>query len=396
VISDRPHILDVTPDGLARWLRDAGEPRFRLDQVLGWLYRRQAESPDAMTNLSRGLRRRLDEAFEFAPPQPVAGQVSADGATGKLLLELDDDERVECVWMASRHGQQARTEPVECGDSIAAVRPSLRTAAAPERTSRHNPEPGPGRNARAAAGAAFTFCISSQVGCALGCRFCATGADGFVRDLATAEIVGQVLALARRVGRPRNVVFMGMGEPLRNVGAVVLAIAALTDEQRFGLGAQRVTVSTAGIEPGIRALAASGLRPHLALSLNSPFEAERCELMPVTRRHSLDAVLDACETYSARTGRRLLIEYVLLGGANTSARHAKAVARIARRLGALVNLIPFNAVAGSRFAPPARHEVKAFRSVLEREGAAVSERYRRGRDIDAACGQLRSRKCVRV
>jgi 23S rRNA (adenine2503-C2)-methyltransferase len=183
-----------------------------------------------------------------------------------------------------------------------------------------------------------------------------------------------------------------MGEPLLNRAAVLPAIEALTDDRRFALGAQRVTVSTAGIVEGIRELAASGLRPNLALSLNSPFIEERRKLMPVTTRHPLDDVLDACTAYARQTGRRPLLEYVLLAGVNVSERHARGVARIAREMDALVNLIPFNAVAGSGFRSPDRSEIKTFRAMLEREGAAVSQRYRRGRDIDAACGQLRARK----
>jgi 23S rRNA (adenine2503-C2)-methyltransferase len=211
---------------------------------------------------------------------------------------------------------------------------------------------------------------------------------GFGRDLAVEEILGQVMALARAHEWPANVVFMGMGEPLLNLEAVLPALEALADERRFGLGARRITVSTAGVPPGIRSLASHPVRPNLALSLNSPFEEQRRELMPITERHPLEAVLDACKDYSERTGRRLLIEYVLLRAVNTSARAARATARIARDLGALVNLIALNPVPGCPFRPPTGEEIERFRGILEGEGVPVTQRYRRGRDIAAGCGQL--------
>ena len=333
------HILETLPEALAKWLAAQGEPGYRLDQVLEWAHRRWADSFEAMTNLPASLRRRLAAAYRLAGPAERHADVSADGRTGKLLLELEDGERIESVWMTER-----------------------------------------GRH---------TFCVSSQAGCPLGCLFCATGASGFTRDLTTAEILGQVTALARRTGALRNVVFMGMGEPLLNLGAVGAVLTALADPRRFGLGARHLTVSTAGITPGIRELADGGVRPNLALSLNSPFEEERRKLMPVTRTYPLAEVLDACSDYADRTGRRLLIEYVLLGGVNTDPPAARGVAKIARSLGALVNLIPFNAVEGCPFRAPTRGERSRFAYILERAGVKVTERYRRGRDISAACGQLR-------
>ena len=338
----KQHILEVSPEALTAWLEGLSEPSYRLAQILEWVYQKRVESFAAMTNLSLQLRQRLEESFETRGLREVDRRRSDDGKTEKFLFELDDGERIESVWM-DQEGH-------------------------------------------------YTFCISSQAGCALKCAFCATGAAGFSRNLAAHEILGQVIAIARATGGVGNIVFMGMGEPLLNLDAVVPAIKSLTDTRRFALGARRVAVSTAGVTPGIIALARGGLRPNLALSLNSPFDEQRKELMPVARRHPLPEVLTACEDYCKRTGRRLLIEYVLLGGVNTSEESARGVARIAREHEALVNLITFNTVDGCGFRPPTKEEVSRFRAELVKGGVNASERFRRGRDIAAGCGQLRGRR----
>jgi 23S rRNA (adenine2503-C2)-methyltransferase len=339
VTKERQHILGVAPDELGGWLNAAGQPAYRLGQILEWTYVRRVESFDAMTNLPAALREGLHGQYRIDALSERERLTSEDGATGKLLFELDDGEQIESVWM--------------------------------------NDE---GRR---------TFCISSQAGCQLGCVFCATGAGGFGRDLSVAEILGQVTALARLTGGLRNVVFMGMGEPLLNLDAVIPALEALADERRFGLGGRRLTVSTAGITPGIAALAACPVRPNFALSLNSPFDEQRRELMPVAGKYPLKGVLEACANYAASTGRRIVLEYVLLGGVNTGLDAASAVAMIAHELSALVNLIPYNSVGASRLRQPPKDEVARFRAVLEAASVEVVERYRRGRDIAAACGQLR-------
>ncbi len=334
-------ILDVSPDDLGRWLEDRREPRYRLDQVLKCLYGDRVASFSEMTTLPLRLRTLLAEAFRFPVLKETGRLTSHDRASVKLAFELEDGEEIESVCMKD-------------GDHL-------------------------------------TFCISSQAGCALKCRFCATGAGGFGRNLETGEILGQVLALARGNGWPANVVFMGMGEPLLNPDAVEAALQALVDPRRFGLGARRITLSTAGITPEIRKLAECPVRPNLALSLNSPFDAERSRLMPVNRQHPLAGALDACEEYARRTGRRVSLEYVLLGGVNTSPAAARAVAEIARSLHAMVNLIAFNPVPGCGFHPPGRDEADEFKAVLREAGVQVTQRFRRGRDILAACGQLRGK-----
>jgi len=332
-------ILTVAPEALARWLEELGQPAYRLDQVLDWIYRRAATSFETMSNLPPRLRAALGEVFLLSSVRQAGRRRSADGAAEKFLFDLADGERIESVALCER-----------------------------------------GR---------YTFCVSSQAGCALGCRFCATGAAGFARNLTAGEILGQVMALRRATGALRNIVFMGMGEPLLNLEAVLPALEALTDPRRFALGARRITVSTAGITPGIRRLAGARVRPNLALSLNSPFGAQRSDLMPVNRRYPLAEVLAACRDYGARTGRRLLLEYVLIGGVNISPEAAHAVARQARSLGALVNLIALNPVRGCGFAPPTGREVTRFRRLLEAEDTRVTQRFRRGAEIAAGCGQLK-------
>jgi len=341
VSQQRQDVLELTPDALAEWLKSAGQPAYRAKQVLEWLYAKFAGSFDEMTNLPADLRERLAAQFQIGGLKVVDRQVSADRETEKFLFECADGERVEGVLM---HGRP------------------------------HS-----------------TFCISSQAGCRLACAFCATGVMGLARNLSAGEILGQVAALARQSGAVGNVVFMGMGEPLLNLDAVLPALEALTDPRRFALGARRITVSTAGVTAGIQRLAASHTRPCLALSLNSPDNDRRSELMPINRRYPLAEVLDACVQYAEQTGRRLLIEYVLLGRVNTSAADARGVRDIAQRLGAPVNLILFNPVEGCNFHPPQHDEVERFRALLEERGVIVTQRFRRGRDILAACGQLRGK-----
>lgn len=335
---DKQHILEMTPDRLLRWFEEHDEPSYRLDQLLNWVYGKFAGSFEEMTNLSKDLRAELAESFAIGGPEMEERVFSEDGQTEKFAFRLADGAPVESVAMGSEKG--------------------------------------------------YTYCISSQSGCPLECAFCATGAMGFGRNLEMHEILGQVLAMARAKGALGNIVLMGMGEPLLNMDAVMPALEALTDERRFALGTRRITVSTAGVTPGIERLSQSPARPNLALSLNSPFERQRSELMPVNEKYPLDEVLAACERYAERTGRRLMIEYVLLGGVNTSKKAAQGVAGIARRLDAMVNLIPFNPVEEHELRGPDRAEIKRFRETLEARGVTVTQRYRRGRDIAAACGQL--------
>jgi len=333
------NILDVPPEELSAWLEARDQPAYRLEQILSWLYREFAQSFQSMTDLPVSLRQELTGDFSFVAHAEGDRRCAKDGGTEKFLFRLADAEEIESVWMRDA-----------------------------------------GR---------VTFCISSQAGCSLGCRFCATGAAGFGRNLTVGEILGQVTAMSRARSPARNIVFMGMGEPLLNLNAVLPALEALADPRRFAVSPRRISISTAGVTPGILRLAVHPVHPNLALSLNSPFDAQRTELMPINRRFPLAEVLGACARYGERTGRRLLLEYVLLSEVNTSERHAHAVARIARQLSASVNLIAFNPVDGCGLRTPSAAEVSYFRSFLAAEDIDVSQRFRRGRQIAAGCGQLR-------
>ncbi len=337
-MSAKPHILNVHPHSWRDWLARRDAAPYTAGQILDWIYKKMVADPEAMTNVSKALRAEIAREFDCALPRVKRTETSADGKTCKTAFALKDSEVIESVLM--------------------------------DQGGRH------------------TFCISTQAGCALGCRFCATGRNGFGRNLSAQEILGQVMILARECGGVGNIVFMGMGEPLLNMDALLPALEALVDPQRFSLGRRRITVSTAGIVSGIRELSRHDSRPNLALSLNSPFDEQRSALMPVGRSNPLGEVIDACEEYASVTGRRLLLEYVMLGGINTSRAAAEALAGIALRLGAAVNLIAFNAFEGAGFTAPDRDEIAGFRSELEKDGVVVTQRYRRGGDIAAGCGQL--------
>jgi 23S rRNA (adenine2503-C2)-methyltransferase len=315
-------------------------PRYRTDQVWEGLYANLA-TPEEMTNLPLALRRRLEVGL---PPSlaPVSESVSDRGDTIKFLWALAGGARIETVLMLY-----------------------------------------PGR---------ATVCVSSQAGCAMGCGFCATGQAGFTRHLTTGEIVEQVVRAARRARdggrRVSNVVFMGMGEPLANEAAVWGAVERLHDD--VGLSARRITVSTIGIVPGIRRLAARGLPVTLAVSLHAANDALRDELVPINRRYPIDALLGACAEFVAARGRRVSFEWALLDGVNDRPADAAELAALCRRLrpAAHVNLIPLNPTPGWPTAGTPPERVAAFRDRLQALGANATVRRNRGTDIDAACGQL--------
>jgi 23S rRNA (adenine2503-C2)-methyltransferase len=324
--------------GLAELLGDV--PRYRADQVWQGLYANLV-APEEMTNLPLALRRRLERELAVSLA-PVTESVSDHGDTVKFLWALADGARIETVLMLY-----------------------------------------PGR---------ATVCVSSQAGCAMGCGFCATGQAGFTRHLATGEIVEQVVRSARRARdggrRVSNVVFMGMGEPLANEAAVWGAVERLHDG--LGLSARHITVSTVGIVPGIRRLAARSLPVTLAGSLHAANDALRDELVPINRRDPLDELLDACADFVAAHGRRMSFEWALIDGVNDRPSDAAELAAMCRRLrpAAHVNLIPLNPTPGWPTAGSPPERVAAFRDRLRALGANVTVRRNRGTDIDAACGQL--------
>jgi len=338
-------ILDLEKDKLQSLLADWGEPRYRADQIWGWLYRRFAASPEEMSDLPKSLRDRLAAETRFDPLTPLARLDSSDGQTRKTLFALADGPQVEAVLM----GYEKRR----------------------------------------------TLCISTQAGCAIGCPFCATGQGGFERNLSAGEIVAQVLFYARLLadeGRHvTNIVFMGMGEPLANYTATWAAIRRLNDPSGFGLGARAMTLSTVGLVPAMRRMISEPEQVGLAVSLHAATDELRDDLVPINRRYPLDQLIAVCRDYIAATHRRISFEYALMDGVNDSDEQARQTADLLRGMLAHVNLIPLNPTADSPYRGSPRTRVRAFQSILEDKGVPVTVRIRRGIDIQAGCGQLRAR-----
>jgi 23S rRNA (adenine2503-C2)-methyltransferase len=341
-----PALLDLTLDELSTRLTALGFPRYRAEQIWRAAFVDLVSGYDAMSTLPRDLRTRLEAAVPFTPCKAEQEQVSPDGATSKTLLRLADGETVEVVSMEY-------------------------------------------------AGRA-TACVSSQIGCAVGCPFCATGQAGFVRNLSSGEIAGQVLHVARtlrsRGRRLSNVVYMGMGEPLANVDAVFGSIRLLNDPHGFGLGARAFTVSTAGMVPGMDRLANEPLQVNLAVSLHAGDDPLRSVLVPLNRKYPLEALVAACQRYLARTHRRISFEIALVAGLNDRPHHARAVAKLLSGLLCHANLIPANPIPERRdWQRSSAASVDAYAQVLIAAGIPTTVRDSRGTEIAAGCGQLRAR-----
>ncbi len=348
----RPGVSGMEPDALAAVLAAMGEPAFRAQQVSDAVWRSDAASWDAVTTLARPLRGALAERLRFDSVAETDLRLSDDGATEKALHRLSDGRLVESVLM-------------------------------------HYPARGERRERN-------TLCISSQAGCAVGCPFCATGELGFERDLDVAEIVDQVRHARRRLeSRGRhltNLVFMGMGEPLLNLDAVIGAALVLTDGDRFGLGARHITISTSGVVPGIERL--TTLRPQwtLAVSLHAARDSLRDLLVPLNRRWPVRSVVAAAAGYARATGRRVSYEYVMIDGLNDTPGDADALARLIAGTGSHVNCIPMNPVAHTPWQASSPERIDAFARRLQAAGIGVTIRRNRGQEVGAACGQLAAEK----
>ena len=318
-----------------------GEPAYRGRQIARWLYVRGAGSLDEMTDLPRAFRDRLGAVGRIRPATVQRVQDAPDGSATKLLVAFEDGQSVECVRMRFEDGRRSA-------------------------------------------------CLSTQVGCAMGCAFCATGMSGFSRNLSSGEILAQFL-LIRAHGRARlsNAVFMGMGEPLANYDATLRALRILAAPYAMGMGMRRMTVSTVGLVPQIRRLAAERLQITLAVSLHAPSDALRERLVPANERYPLADLLAACRLYIEATRRRLTFEYVLIDGVNDGLPEARALGRLLAGLACHVNLIPLNPVPGIPLRRPPISRVQAFAGRLRNAAIPVTVRIERGGDIQAACGQLR-------
>jgi 23S rRNA (adenine2503-C2)-methyltransferase len=336
------HLLDQTSDQLSAWLAEREIPKYRAGQVRRWLFAETADSFDQMTDLAKPLRSQLAEEFSIWTTRVATHKKSADG-TEKLLLELADGHRIECVLL--RDDKEHRT-----------------------------------------------VCISTQVGCAMGCVFCASGLDGVVRNLTTGEILEQILRLKRLLPegeRLSHIVVMGMGEPLANLDRLLPALETASRPDGLGISARRITISTVGLVKGIRRLADLDCQYHLAVSLHAPNDELRSRIVPTNRKIGIETIIEAADYFLEKTGRRVMFEYVLLADINDQPEHAHQLVALLKGRPALVNLIPYNPVAGLPYHTPKSSATARFAEILEHSGLSVAIRYRKGERIDAACGQLR-------
>jgi 23S rRNA (adenine2503-C2)-methyltransferase len=335
------HLLEPAPDRLIEWLTARGEPRFRAAQIRHWLFAGRARSLDDMSDLPKSLRTTL-AADACLWTMRVVAHTKTDDGTEKLLIALPDGQHIECVLLRD--------------------------------------------------GSRRTICISTQVGCAMGCVFCASGLDGVARNLTTGEIVEQMLLLDRLLPdeeRLSHIVVMGMGEPLANLDALLPALAVATSPSGLGISARRITISTVGLPAAIARLANEHCRFNLAVSLHAPNDELRNTLVKVNKHVGLAAILKAADCYFAASGRRLTFEYVLLAGVNDSPAHARQLAALLAERTALLNVIPYNPVAELPYCTPSAAAVSRFVETLRSAGINVYVRERKGDKINAACGQLR-------
>jgi 23S rRNA (adenine2503-C2)-methyltransferase len=336
----RPDLAELERPALESALRERGYDSYRARQLFRGIYRRALTDVATVRELPGELRASLASAFVFTTPEPIARERSRDG-TEKFLLRLADGREIESVFIPDTP--------------------------------------------------AMTFCISTQVGCAMGCRFCLTGRMGLTRNLTAGEIAGQVRVLAAATGllaKPFNIVLMGMGEPLHNYDETMKALRILTDEHGLAVPARRITLSTVGILPALERLAREPIMPNLAISLHAPTDQLRAELVPVNRKYGLAEIVEACKRFPLKRRSRITFEYVLLAGVNDSTDDARKLARLLAGVKSKVNLIPLNAAPGIPFERPSDADIDRFARTLAERGLAVSVRKSRGRDIRAACGQL--------
>ena len=330
----------MLPEELKNLVAELAEKPFRAGQLFSSIHEKNVGSYEEMTNLSAAFREKLAEKYPMAIPECVQMQVSKLDGTRKFLFRLSDGNVVESVWMEYHHGN--------------------------------------------------SVCISTQVGCRMGCRFCASTLGGWIRNLKPSEMLEQIYQIQRIMGkRISNIVLMGTGEPMDNYDAVVRFIRLVSHEKGLNISQRNITVSTCGIVPKIREFAEEGLNVTLALSLHAPTDEKRRALMPIANKYSLREVLEACRYYYDKTGRRLTFEYSLVGGQNDSQEDARELASLLKGLNCHVNLIPVNPIKERDYVQSGQKVIEAFKNKLEKYKINVTIRREMGRDIDGACGQLR-------
>jgi len=346
-VREVPALLDLVPPELRAWFTERGEPAMRARQVRRWILAGGAESFEAMTDLPKSLRQQLGASLVPLGTR-VARHLQAADQTHKLLLKLHDDRLIECVLIQEDNRR--------------------------------------------------TACISTQVGCAMGCVFCASGLGGVERNLSTGEILEQLVRLRNlspSLERLTHIVVMGMGEPLANLEPLLDALEVATAADGLGIGARHVTISTVGLPVKMRRLADLGKQYHLAVSLHAPNDALRSRIVPTNDQMGLQPILEAADYFYRQTGRQVTYEYVLLGGLNDSASHGRELSLLLKGRRAHVNVIPFNDVEGLPYCRPTAEALAGFLVPLRQQGISVKVRKRKGSDIDAACGQLRRRELVK-
>ncbi|OPA78585.1 23S rRNA (adenine(2503)-C(2))-methyltransferase RlmN [Paenibacillus selenitireducens] len=341
---DKPFIYDYTLEELQTWAKENDEPAFRGGQIFDWLYVKRVDSFEQMSNLSKELRQKLEDQFQFVTLNEIAKYESKDG-TVKFLFGLQDDHAIETVIMKHNYGN--------------------------------------------------SVCVTTQVGCRVGCTFCASTLGGLKRDLTAGEIVAQVVQaqkiLDERNERVSSIVIMGTGEPFENYEATMKFLRLMIHEKGLNIGQRHITVSTSGIVPNIYKFADENTQINLAISIHAPNDALRSKLMPVNRRFPFADVMDALRYYLAKTGRRITFEYALIGGVNDRPEHAEELAEVIKDMLCHVNLIPVNHVPERNYVRTPRNDIFEFQRILEGKGINATIRREQGHDIAAACGQLRAK-----
>lgn len=347
-----PSLLEYSPAELSELLVSFGHKAFRATQLMEWVWKHRAKDFAEMSNLPPALRAELEERYTLRPLEVVEVNESQNGtATKKFLSRMQDGHLVESVIIPAAVGQ------------------------------------GGAHSGR------ITLCVSSQVGCAFGCKFCASGLLGLTRNLTASEILGQILAAEEISGeRVDNLVFMGMGEPLANIDNLLKALTIIMEPKALNIGARHITISTSGNVPGLKRLAAFGKPLRLAVSLHGASDEVRSQVMPVNRKWPLGELLPALREWNTTGKHMITLEYILIRDVNAMLPEARKLARIARDLNAKVNLIPYNTVEGLPWVRPTEADCKAFCRALINERIPVTMRYEKGHDINAACGQLRLRR----
>ncbi len=336
--NNKTSILDFDLLELQQYLIDNNFEKFRAKQIFNWIYKVDETSFDKMSNIPKALITFLEKQFCILSTEEIQKQVSQDNETTKFLLSLNDSAKIECVIINSED-----------------------------------------RN---------TLCISSQVGCKLGCQFCKTATMGFIRNLSAAEILSQFLYTRSIVGKIDNIVFMGMGEPLLNYDNVIKAVNILNAKDGVDFGIRRITISTSGIVSGIERLITDNINVKLAVSLNSAIDNKRTQLMPVNKKNKLQDLVNVLKRYQEVSNKRFTFEYVLIKGFNMNKEDANAIIEIAKELSFYLNIIPYNEIENCNFKTPNQKEVDAFVNYFANSNVKIVRRYRKGNDISAACGQL--------